>query len=58
MIKMILAGVLLTVMIGCVILALREADNKSRIKYLKYLGFGALCASAAFVILCLFVILF
>lgn len=58
MIKMILAGVLLTVMIGCVILALREADNKSRIRYLKYLGFGAMCASAAFVIMCVVVILF
>lgn len=58
MIKMIVAGILLMVMIGCVILAVREADNKSRIRYLKYLGFGAMCASAAFVILCLFVILF
>lgn len=58
MFKMILVGVLLSVMIGCVILALREADNKSRIRYLKLLGFGAMCASAAFVILCLFVILF
>lgn len=58
MFKMILAGILLSVMIGCVILALREADNTSRIRYLKLLGFGALCASAAFVILCLFVILF
>ena len=58
MIKMIVAGILLTVMIGCVTLAVREADNKSRIRYLKYLGFGAMCASAAFVILCLFVILF
>lgn len=58
MIKMVLAGILLTVMIGCVTLAVREADNKSRIRYLKLLGFGALCASAAFVILCLFVVLF
>ena len=58
MIKMIVAGILLMVMIGCVILAVREADNKSRMRYLKYLGFGAMCASAAFVILCLFVILF
>ena len=58
MFKMILAGVLLTVMIGCVTLAVREADNKSRIRYLKLLGFGAMCASVAFVILCLFVILF
>lgn len=58
MIKMVLAGILLSVMIGCVTLAVREADNKSRIRYLKYLGFGAMCASVAFVILCLFVILF
>lgn len=58
MIKMVIAGILLTVMIGCVTLAVREADNKSRIRYLKLLGFGAMCASAAFVILCLFVILF
>ena len=58
MIKMILAGVLLTAMIGCVILALREADKQSRLKVLKYLGFGAMCASAAFVILCVVVILF
>lgn len=58
MFKMVIAGILLTVMIGCVTLAVREADNKSRIRYLKLLGFGAMCASAAFVILCLFVILF
>ena len=58
MFKMILAVVLLTTMIGCLILALREADKKSRTKVLKMLGFGALCSSIAFIILLVFVGLF
>lgn len=58
MFKMILAIVLLTTMIGCIIMAAREADAKSRKTVLKLLGFTALCASAAFVVLTAIVLLF
>lgn len=58
MFKLILAGVLLTVMIGSLILALKESDGKSRIRVMKWLGFTSLCASAAFVILLLITIFF
>lgn len=58
MFKMIFALSLLTVMIGCIIMAAREADSKSRKNVLKFLGFTAICASAAFVVLSVIVILF
>lgn len=58
MFKLILAFLLLTVMIGSLILALKESDGKSRIKVMKWLGFTSLCASAAFVVLVFVAIFF
>lgn len=58
MFKMFFALLMLTVMIGCIIMAAREADAKSRKNVLKLLGFTALCASAAFVVLTVIVLLF
>ena len=58
MFKIFLAGLLLTIMIGSLILALKESDGKSRIKVMKWLGFTSLCASAAFVVLVFVAIFF
>lgn len=58
MFKMILAFVLLTIMIGSLKLAMSQADNPTKWKVVKALGFAAMCSSAALVILGLFVILF
>lgn len=58
MTKMIFAFLFLTIMIGSLILALKESDGKSRIKVMKRLAFTSLCASAAFVILVFVAIFF
>lgn len=58
MFKIFLAGLLLTIMIGSLILALKESDGKSRIRVMKWFGFTSLCAFIAVIILLLVTIFF
>lgn len=58
MFKMVAAFVLLTLMIGSLKLAMSQADNPTKWKVVKALGFAAVCASAALVILGAIVIFF